>query len=451
MTSARASRRVLFVAYYFPPLGGGGVQRSLAFTRYLPEHGFEPLVLTGPGGEDVQWGPVDSTLRGRLDGVEVVRVEGPEPARTTGARCRAERWLRVEEPFSRWWVDGTVAAGRRLEADVIYASMSPFETGRAAARLAAESGTPWVADLRDPWALDDWLVFPTGVHRRLELRTMRRMLSTAAAIVMNTPEARRELLRSAPELRDRPVLTIPNGFDPADFDGAAPAREPEVFRIVHAGHVHTRPESPWTLLGRRVLGGSARGLETFARSHAYLVRAIDALLSRRPELRGRIRLELVGPLATADAASLPPYAVSHGYLPHARTVDLLRAANLLFLPMHDLDRDLRARIVPGKTYEYLASRTPILGALPAGDARELLEAAGNADVCGPTDVDAMSRAIERRVDDWRAGTEPPAPDPDLLRRFDRRRLTRELAEIFDLVLGPQAPVPPTTTLSEVPA
>ncbi len=453
VTTERATRRVLFLAYYFPPLGGGGVQRSLAFTRYLPDHGYEPLVVTGPAGDRVQWGPKDATLDGRVgEDVEVVRVPGPEPDRTTAWRCRWERWTRVEEEFSRWWVDGAVAtSGAHVDdVDVVYASMSPFETGRAAGQLAVASGKPWVADLRDPWALDDWLVFPTGVHRRLELWTMRRTLATAAAIVMNTPDARRELLRRAPELGDRPVLTIPNGFDPVDFDGPAPPRERDVFRIVHAGHVHTRPERATTRLGRRILGGSERGLETFTRSHAYLMRAIDLLLERRSELHGVVRLELVGPMSDADRVALPAYARSRGYLAHASTIELLRAADLLFLPMHDLAEGLRARIIPGKTYEYLAAKTPVLGAVPDGDARELLEAAGNADVCRPTDVEAMSLAIERRVDEWRAGLEPPAPDPDLLRRFDRRRLTAELAGVFDLVLGPAA-VPTHHLTPEVPA
>jgi glycosyltransferase involved in cell wall biosynthesis len=454
MTMPRATRRVLFLAYYFPPLGGGGVQRSLAFTRWLPEHGYIPVVVTGPAGDNVQWGPQDRTLTGRLaEDVEVVRVGGPEPGRTTGLRCRAERWLRVEEPFSRWWVDGAVAAARPYAAsvDVVYASMSPFETGRAAARIAEAAGRPWVADLRDPWALDDWLVFPTALHRRLELWTMRRTLSTAAAIVMNTPEARDQLLRHAPELGDRPVLTIPNGFEPSEFEGPPPERDPRVFRIVHAGHVHTGREKRSTLLGRRLLGGSARGLETGTRSHVHLLRALDLLFARRPDLSGRVRLELVGPLSQREADALPEHVLSLGYQPHARTIELLRGADLLFLPMHDLADGLRARIIPGKTYEYLAAQVPILAAVPSGDARELLEAAGNADVCAPADAEAMSRAIERRADERLSGRTPAGPDPDVLSRFDRRRLTGELAAAYDLVLGHDKPARTPTTLSEVPA
>lgn len=440
-SSAGAGRRVLFLAYYFPPLGGGGVQRSLAFTNYLPERGYEPVVVTGPAAGAVQWGPVDESLGARMRGRRVVlRVEGPEPEHTGGWTCRALRWLRLEEEFSRWWVRSAIARGREavVDADVIYASMSPFETAHAAAQLARESGKPWVADLRDPWALDDWLVFPTRLHRRLELRTMRRSLASAAAIVMNTPESKAELLRRAPELRDRPVLTIPNGYDPADFAGAPPERADGLFRIVHAGHLHTKPERASTRLGRRLLGGSSPGLETRARSHVYLVRALDALLERRPELRGRLRLELVGPVSDADAARLPDYAVAYGYVPHGKTIDLLRSADLLFLPMHGLAEGLRARIIPGKTYEYLAAETPILGAVPGGDVRELLSAAGNADLCAPSDDAAISRALERRVDAWLAGTPPPLPDPTLLHRFDRRRLTAELAGAFDTVLGARA-------------
>jgi glycosyltransferase involved in cell wall biosynthesis len=429
------TRTALFLAYYFPPLGGGGVQRSLAFARYLPEFGYRPIVVTGPALGEVQWGPVDSTLAERVPSeIEVVRVRGPEPGRTSGWRCRAERWLRLEEPFSRWWVDEVIAAaGDYVQSvDLIYASMSPFETGEAAGRLAEAAGKPWVADLRDPWALDDWLVHPTRLHRLLELRAMRRTLADAAAIVMNTAESAAELRRRAPELRDTPIFTITNGFDEAEFREAAPAATARSsFRIVHAGHVHTGSESKATRLGRRVLGGAAQGLNTRARSHLHLVEAIELLLRRRPDLQGRLELQLAGPMSSRDVAELPGFARSLGYLSHAETIRLLRSADLLFLPMHDLAPGIRARIVPGKTYEYLAAGPPILGAVPDGDARELLERAGNADVCRPTDSVAMSHAIERRADAADAGEAVTPTRAEVLQPFERRELTRALGAVFD--------------------
>jgi glycosyltransferase involved in cell wall biosynthesis len=421
------------LAYYFPPVGGGGVQRTRKFVEYLPQLGYEPVVLTGPDTRaKLDWAPDDHSLQHH--GAEVLRVPGPEPALSL-ARSRAERWLRIQEPRVRWWIEGAVETGRDAarRADVIYASMSPFGSGQAAARLACETGTPWVADLRDPWALDEWLVYTTRVHRRAEMRLMRRTLASAAAIVMNTPEATAALLRHFPELGDRPVVTIPNGFDPADFAGSPPRRDDDVFRIVHAGWVHTKSGRRHRRLRvvRRLLGGAVPGLDILTRSDVYLLEAVDRLLEQRPDLRGKVEVHLAGVAAGEDDDGV---VRRRGYLPHADTIALMRSADLLFLPMHDLPAGTRARIVPGKTYEYLATGRPILAAVPDGDARDLLARAGGVTLCRPSDTAAMANAIAARIDDGGG-----ARDLESLRRFERRALTADLAGVFDGVLGGRVP------------
>ena len=70
---------MLFLAYHFPPIGGGGVQRNAKFARYLPEFGHVPIVVTGPGSSDDRWAPQDDTLGEDVEGIEVHRVPGPEP------------------------------------------------------------------------------------------------------------------------------------------------------------------------------------------------------------------------------------------------------------------------------------------------------------------------------------------------------------------------------------
>jgi glycosyltransferase involved in cell wall biosynthesis len=427
-------RRVLFLAYYFPPVGGGGVQRSRKFVEYLPAFGYRPVVVTRPVDDALDWAPDDDSLTASIPrGTEVVRVRGPEPPLSRW-HSRTERWLRITEPRVRWWIDGAVEAGREAArgADVIYASMSPFGSGEAAARLARETGTPWVADLRDPWALDEWLVYTTALHRRLEMRRMGRVLASASAIVMNTPEATAQLVRHFPGLDAERVFTIPNGFDPDDFAPPAPVRDDGAFRIVHAGWVHTasgRRHGRLRLV-RRLLGGAVRGLDVLTRSDVFLLQAVEQLLEKRRELRGTVEVHLAG--VAPRAADRPSDVVRrHGYLPHADTIALMRSADLLFLPMHDLPAGRRARIVPGKTYEYLASGRPILGAVPDGDARDLLERAGTALLCRPRDVAAMRRLLEREVDRWLAGEPRPELDAEVMRPYERRRLTSELARVLD--------------------
>ncbi len=430
----------LILAYYFPPQGGAGVQRTLKFVQYLPTFGHEPVVVTGPEAAGAEWAPPDESLAAVVpEGTRVYRAAGPEPARRRGWRGRATRWLRLRPPFARWWADAAVEAGRaaaaEVDVDLIYASMSPFETADAAARLARELGKPWIADLRDPWALDDWLVYPTRAHRGLELRRMRAALASADTVVMNTPEATEQVRRHIPELAGKPVVTIPNGFDEADFGGAFVPPTGDAFRIVHAGFVHVRADSH-ARLARELLGGAVKGLDAGTRSHVYLLQAVRELLARRPDLEGRIEVHLAGILSDADR-SVPGFELvtAHGYLPHDATVELLRSADLLFLPMHDLPEGRRARIVPGKTYEYLAARRPILAAVPDGDVRDLMGEAGNAFVVRPKDVEGMARVIEQQADRVFAGAAVAEPNEEFLRRYERRELTRRLAEVFDSLTG----------------
>ena len=161
------------------------------------------------------------------------------------------------------------------------------------------------------------------------------------------------------------------------------------------------------------------------------------LLQQRPELRGRIELDLAGVQSPADhdVASATTDVRMLGYVEHPHAVSLMRSADLLFLPMHDLPPGRRATIVPGKTYEYLAAGRPILAAVPDGDARDILVEAGNAFVCRPADYEAMTEIISNRMDAFAAAESPTPPDPDVVERYEYGRLAREMAEFFDAVLA----------------
>ena len=429
--------RVLLLSYHFPPVGGGGTQRSLKFARYLPELGCEVVVVTGTGAPSGRWTPTDETLLEELPETEVRRVPGPEPLDERW-RPRLERWFGLRSEWSRWWVEGAVRTGAEAgaQADVILATMSPFNTADAAARLSRQLGVPWVADLRDPWALDEMTIYPSVLHRRRELVRMRALLGTAAAVVANTPEAASRIGRLLGSPAGLPVVPIPNGFDQADFTAPAPERDESAFRIVHAGNLHTdlgRQQRRGRL--RRLLGGEIDGVDILTRSHVYLLRAVDRVVARNPSLGSRIELVLVGVLSEGDrlAAARSPVVRLVDYQPHDATVALMRSADLLFLPMQNLPAGVRATIVPGKTYEYLAAERPILAAVPEGDARDLLLRAGNAHVCAPDDVEGMAAAIEAQIEG--TSTLRARASAELLARFERRALTAELASLLDAVAG----------------
>jgi glycosyl transferase family 1 len=431
----RRPKRVLVIAYHFPPAGGAGVQRSLKFARYLPSFGYEPIVVTGPLGSYGDFGLPDESLERELSpGLEIYRVEGPEPGESDGWRGRRERWLRRTGAWSHWWTQGALEATKAVgEVDVVFTSMSPFESTSVAAASAAQRGVPWVADLRDPWALDEMQVYPTRVHRHLEMRRMRSELGSAAAVVMNTPEAASQLGRSFPELKNR-VVSIPNGFDAADFEAPIAPASPDRFRIVHMGELHTELAGRLGKLRRlrRLLGGHLNGVDVSTRSHLFLLDALGELIEEEPGLASTIELHLVGPLSESDRDAIAyPNVHAHGYLAHREALACIRTADLLFLPMHDVAPGSRARIVPGKTYEYIASGRPILAAVPEGDARDLLASLGNVTICPPSAADCMARAIKGRLDE---AAPPDTPPPaDFSESFERRSLTERLSKVLDSV------------------
>jgi len=433
--------KVLFIAYHFPPVGGGGVQRNAKFVRYLVEHGYEPIVVAGEGGGTDRWAPEDRSLLDDIgDRGEVWRIVGPEPAQG-GLRGSLEWRLGLKNAHVRWWVSGVVRTGLEAgrHADLVYASLIPYETAEAAAEVARRLGKPWVADLQDPWALDEMWLYPSAVHRAIDVRRMRKLLRSAAAVVMNTEEAAARVLRTFPELRGRLVTSIPNGFDASDFAGEPPPRSADRFRIVHTGYLHTEHglRLRRTRALRRLLGGSAP-VDILPRSHVYLLRALERLLREEPELGSVVELVLAGVTSDLDRklAERSPIAVElPGYLPHGQTVELMRSASLLFLPMHALLDGSRAGLVPGKTYEYLAARRPILAAVPLGDARDLLGEAGSAHICSPADDEAMTRIVADAVRRWFDGKDGPTPSEAVLARYERRELTRRLVAVFDEVVG----------------
>lgn len=432
-------RKVLVIAYHFPPIGGAGVQRNAKFVRYLHEFGYEPVVVTGPGGATDRWTPTDSSLSADIPaGTRVHRVPGPEPAISAGRRAVLERLFMLPKPSTTWWQAGVAEVGRKVgrDVDVVYGSIVPYESGAAVARVAAELGKPWVADLQDPWALDEMWLYPTEIHRRVDLYRMRKVLRCADAVVMNTPEAAERVWKAFPELRSRLVVSIPNGFDNADFSSPVAARSDGKFRIVHAGFLHTDEGLRLRKVGwaRRVLGGRYLSVDILTRSHVFLLEGLQQAVQADPSLATTVEVVLAGVTTETERAIASEAAVPVrplGYVSHQETVELLRTADLLFLPMHDLPPGARAGLVPGKTYEYLASLTPILAAVPDGDANDLLASAGSAFLCRPADSAAMARVITAEVKRWREHGDPPRPKPEVLARYERRHLTERLARLFD--------------------
>jgi glycosyltransferase involved in cell wall biosynthesis len=426
--------RVLIVSFYFPPAGGGGVQRVLKLCRHLPELGIEVDVLAP---DDPKWSAVDPGLASEIPSATTVhraRYRGPSHAQTPAARLAAAQGLRsigvraallgrrvlLPDPEVAWLPDA-VRAGVRIvrerQIDVVLSTSPPNSVHVIAAAIARRAGVPFVADFRDSWLANPHRRYErrsVRAKRAVEARLARSALKQVAAVSAVTPAIAEEAGELAPP--GTPVQVVANGCDFEEFDGLAYARG-ERLRIVHAG----------SFFGQR--------------TPRSFLSAFAAVLRARPELRERVQVAFLGELRPADrewalGLGLGDALALEGFRPHAEALAAMRAADVLLLLVPRAGgRGLL--VVSGKVFEYLAAERPILALVPPeGDAASLLRATGSAWIADPDDEDAIAAAVREAVAAWEADRLGERRlTPEWRDRLDRRTRARELAELLQGVAG----------------
>ncbi len=436
---------VLLIAYFFPPKGGAGTQRFGKFCKYLPESGWQPQVVAAGDDQRDRSAPHDDpTLAAELAHVPVRRIG---PARGTPLQ-RLRRRLRLCLDEDEWASAALAAArdwARAERPDCVLTTLSPFAAYRIGHALRRELDLPWVLDLRDPWALDGWRSHRTPLHAAYDLHHMRRALRAADQIVANVPAAAREYVRLGAD--PARVVVIPNGWDEDDFaadtadagEGAAPVPAAEradagTFRVVHHGTLHDADAAPGLTRNGRPRWRH-RQIAPLGRTGFYLLQALAALDRTAPELARRVTLHFYGNVDASHRTLAARLGVAdrvreHGYVAHERTIDSLRAADAVFVPLHGVPPGERALVVPGKLYESLASGRPVLAALPDGDGADLVRALDAGVVAGPTSIEEVAQALDGLVRRWAAGDPARGCDRARLRPFTRRALSARLAAVL---------------------
>ncbi len=421
-------RRVLLIAYYFPPMGLSGVQRVAKFARYLPDYGWEPIVLTvHPGG----YFAYDATLLDEVEaaGVSIHRTFSLDPTRLFQGRRSVplpaesvrQRWSRLNGwlfiPDNKiGWLPPAVWRGLRLirtqSIDTIFASAPPATALLIGALLHRWSGRPLVLDYRDDWLGNPRQVYPTRWHRRLHARLEQWTFRHTARITTINSYLQQTIAQRIPS-GGPSVHVIPHGFDPADFEAIAP--EP------HATHK------------MRLLYS---GVFYDAQQPDDFLRALAQWLAARPEARAHIEAVFVGLVpphmpALIKRLDLQDVVILRGYLPHREAIAALKAADVLWMTVGE--QPGAAGISTSKLFEYIGTCKPILALIPAGVGRQVLTEYGAAYLAPPHDVEAIARTLQRLYEDWKGGR-LPAGKPSVVAQFDRRQLTGQLAMLLEETL-----------------
>jgi glycosyltransferase involved in cell wall biosynthesis len=428
------------LCYHYPPEVSGGIERSVRFVRHLPSFGWSAVVLTTArhgegaaiGGERIERaGELFFRARGR--GETDTEAEAGNGVPITGPAARwIEKWLLVPDKHIRWthvavWRALRLLRERRI--DAVYSTSPPESSHCLALALKRLTGAPWIMDLRDPWTLEPlrWYLRTGGPRLALERRIERAAFSNADAIIVNTEEAAAEYRARYPRAADR-ISAIPNGWDAAGFAAArAGLADTERSRRLFSGDAGGTPQGGAFVVAH--VGTFSRHADVPAYPRAFF-EAVKRLVVEGAVSERNFRVVLAGAINHAAAREIDGLGLGgildrRGSVSHAEALRIMLESDLLLLydPAHE-----GRYYVRGKLYEYLAAGAWILGILPEGATRGLLERSGRGVVSAPDDGEGIRRALLRFLAER---SRPRFSNGFDLDRYEGAALAASLARVLD--------------------
>ncbi len=416
--------RVLVIAYYFPPIGMSGVQRTLKFVKYLPDHGWEPTVLTIT---PTAYYALDFGMMRELEesNVRTVRTNSLDPTRLF------EKGKPIKMPHERirvllsklsqiifipdnkiGWKREALKVGRQLlreqQFDVILSTAPPYTCHLIGQELSKEFRVPLVLDYRDAWVDNPLHFYLTPFHKLLQQRLEKSVLRTSNRVVTINRRIKELMITRYRFLGYNDIAIIPQGYDPDDFrlDESVELPYSKKMKFTYAGTFYHN------------------------RTPKYFLTALSQLLKEKPNLRNKIEATFIGAfrnenMSLIETLELQDVVKVFGYLDHKSTVGYLMASDVLWLTIgKGKGEDM---VSTGKLFEYIGARKPILGLVPEGIASATIAASTAGTVVDPYDIEAIKRAIEDYYRLWEKHELPEIP-VEFADDYNRIKLAGELAK-----------------------
>ncbi|NIR50722.1 glycosyltransferase family 4 protein [candidate division KSB1 bacterium] len=423
-----ARKKVLIIAYAFPPAGGGGVQRPTKFVKYLRDFDWEPIVLTATEDSFVD---VDTDLLKDIpDDIVIERVRPYLSQRTTfnfkkklaahGKSSKLSKrtfanlfrdWFLIPDSQVLWVIPAAARLRKMLNhhnPDLIFATAPPYSALLLGLFAKKVSKGPLIVDFRDPWSqyLFSFRSRENRFRKSIEKHLEHKVVKGADSVIAVTQDMV-SYFKSNFSLNSHDSLDlIYNGFDEDDFQNVVPKRF-EKFTILYTGKVLPNLTSA-----------------------VPFVKGFKKFLENNPELRERVQVKFMGLFDDAEAKNLidlwdlEDTIIIDGYLQHSECISSQFGADLLLLL---LNADT-PQPVTGKVFEYLRAGKPILALIPQkGLAADVLKKANAGIIISPDDSDKIAAELQAHC----LGQRKNDNCAYKIDAFNRRQQTGELASIFN--------------------
>ncbi|HKI78939.1 MAG TPA: glycosyltransferase [Ignavibacteriaceae bacterium] len=421
--------KVLVIAYYYPPIGLSGVQRTMKFTKYLGMNNWEPTVLTTT---DIGYYAHDYSLldEAKSTSIKIIRASGkgintrlskkgtikmpPEIIRKVFSRLNST--IFIPDNKIGWCKQALNIANELLTSekfDLIFVSGPPFSSFIMATELKKKFNLPLVLDYRDLWYGNQFGFYPTPLHNYLHKKMEYKVLKTADSVIVTNRRIKEKLLNNYKFLTFKDVSIIPHGYDPQDFENLLPEK---------------RNSSRMNL--------TYTGIFYEFITPKYFLRAFKQLSIERPDIAANIRLHFVGLLRNENVKlirqlELQEFVKEHGYLNHKDALIKTVSSDVLWMMVGN-GRNTDT-ISSGKLFEYFGSKKPIIACLSDGALKNALLEYGASFFTEPDNIEQIKNIIFKVYELFVTGN-LPLPNEDFINKHRRDFLTEQLVKQFQFLV-----------------
>lgn len=414
------SKKLLMIAYYFPPLGGSGALRPFKLAKYLPIFGWKPVVLTTKNPD--WYYAEDRELLNELNNSSKVirsfmfrsawfyRLLNPLRIRKLDGFLRQYMVLPDEQagwiPFAYFKGLDTV---KSCNINAIYSTSAPLSTHLIAYLISRKTKLPWIADFRDEWYENPDFNFPTMLHRRFHFNLERKIVQRADKVIAPAPYFCKLLSKHTSD-KDK-FKTIYMGYDPDDFPNPNEVKLPNP------------PKSKFTL--------SFSGLFYRSFKPTRLLKVIEGLIEENLIPLDKIKLLFIGANDKSDIGYEDRFKLCEftGFVSHRTAINfMIKSDALLLLLSHERGKD----VIPSKTFEYIGSSKPILALIPSdGEVAKILTKIKRGFIADFENADSIKENFLKIFKDWESNKGNNNPDLDKLPQFNQKLITKQFSNILN--------------------
>ncbi len=421
--------KVLVIAYYFPPMGLSGVQRTLKFTKYMKQFNWDPTVLTA--AQTAYYAHDNSLLKEAVDAdVRIIRTKGSDINSKLSKKGTVKippEWIRkflsrlsavffIPDNKIGWNSRAFVTARKLLkdeEFDLIFVSAPPFSSINMAVKLKKEFSLPLVVDYRDLWYGNHFGFYPTPLHSYLHKKMEYKALKAADRITVINRRIKERIMNQYRFITFDDVYIIPQGYDPRDFEQTVPEKKSnKKMRLTYSGlfYEFITPK--------------------------YFLRAFKQLSLERPDIATNIELHFIGFLRNENRKlirklELQDFIKEYGYLDHKESLTKIISSDVLWLMVGS--RKNSDTVSTGKVFEYIGTRKPIIACVPDGAVKSAMEEYKASFITDPYDLDSIKNTIIN-VYELYVKNDLPLPNEDFIEKHRRDYLTELLTKQFQFLI-----------------